>query len=234
MAGAPAGAARPPRPLEDLVGPGWAPALEPVADRIAAMGALLRADLAAGRTFLPAPDRILAALSRPFDDVRVLILGQDPYPTPGHATGLAFSVAPAVRPLPRSLANVFAEYQADLGLPPPSTGDLTPWAERGVLLLNRCLTVAPGRPGSHRGRGWEAITEHVVRALAARRRPLVAVLWGRDAREARPWLRDAPVVEAPHPSPLSAARGFFGSRPFTTVDRLLEGMGADPVDWALP
>jgi uracil-DNA glycosylase len=224
----------PARPLQDLVGPGWATALEPVADRVAAMGDFLRAERAAGRSFLPDPSRVLAAFATPFDDVRVLILGQDPYPTPGHAMGLSFSVQPDVRPIPRSLANIFAEYRADLGLPPPATGDLSPWAAQGVMLLNRCLTVAPNQPGSHRGRGWEAITEQAVRALAMRARPLVGVLWGRDAREARPWLLDAPAVESAHPSPLSASRGFLGSRPFSQVNRHLEAMGAAPVDWALP
>jgi uracil-DNA glycosylase len=227
------------RPLAEVVGPGWDVALAPVAAQVAAMGDLLRADLAAGRPFLPAPDRVLAAFQQPFDDVRVLVLGQDPYPTPGHAMGLSFSVHPDVRPIPRSLANIFDEYEADLGLPRPATGDLSPWADRGVMLLNRCLTVAPGAPGSHRGRGWEAVTEQAIRALGERartdpHRPVVGVLWGRDARDCRPWLQGASCVESPHPSPMSAARGFFGSRPFTAVNRHLRGLGADPVDWRLP
>ncbi len=224
----------PARPLTDLVGPGWADALAPVADDITRMGEMLRAEIQAGRSFLPEPDRVLAAFATPLDQVRVLVLGQDPYPTPGHAMGLSFSVQPDVSPLPRSLANIFREYSDDLGHPAPTTGDLTPWAAQGVMLLNRCLTVRPGAPGSHRGRGWEAVTEQAVRALAARDRPLVAVLWGADARKATPWLGDTPVVESVHPSPLSASRGFFGSRPFSAVDDHLRRLGAEPVDWRLP
>ncbi len=143
------------RPLSEIVEPGWAEALAPVADRIAAMGEFLRAEVAAGRRYLPAGEKVLRAFTQPFADVRVLIVGQDPYPTPGHAVGLSFSVAPDVRPLPGSLVNIFTELQDDLGLPAPSTGDLTPWAESGVLLLNRALTVAPRRPNSHQGKGWE-------------------------------------------------------------------------------
>lgn len=222
------------RPLTEIVGPGWEVALEPVADRISSMGDFLRDELAAGRSFLPQPDRVFAAFAIPFDEVRVLVVGQDPYPTPGHAMGLSFSVQPDVSPLPRSLDNIFTEYATDLGLPRPATGDLSPWAGQGVMLLNRCLTVAPGAPASHRGKGWEAVTEQAIRALAMRDVPLVGVLWGRDARDTRPWLLDAPAVESPHPSPLSASRGFFGSRPFSTVNQHLEALGADPVDWALP
>jgi len=217
------------------VGAGWAEALDPVRDRIAAMGDFLRAELAAGRPFLPAPDRVLAAFATPFDEVRVLLVGQDPYPTVGHPIGLCFSVAPEVRPLPASLRNVFREYAEDLGHPPPQDGDLTPWAEQGVLLLNRVLTVRPGAPASHRGAGWEAVTEQAIRALVGRDRPLVAILWGSDARSLRPVLGDGVgIVESPHPSPLSAARGFFGSRPFSRTNELLVALGAAPVDWRLP
>lgn len=198
------------------------------------MGDFLRAELAAGRTFLPAPDRILAAFAQPFDAVRVLLVGQDPYPTPGHPIGLCFSVAADVRPLPPSLANIFREYSEDLGHPPPSNGDLTPWTRQGVLLLNRCLTVRPGVPASHRGKGWEAITEQAIRALTGRGGPLVAILWGSDARNLKPLLDGVPVVESPHPSPLSASRGFFGSRPFSRANRLLTEQGAEPIDWRLP
>lgn len=218
----------------DVVGPGWPEALEPVRDRIAEVGDFLRAEQAEGRRFLPAGDRILAAFSQPFHAVRVLLVGQDPYPTPGHPIGLCFSVAPDVRPLPGSLANIFREYCDDLGHPRPACGDLTPWTHQGVMLLNRVLTVRPGAPGSHRGRGWEEVTEQAIRALAARGGPLVAVLWGRDARSLRPLLGDVPAVESTHPSPLSARNGFFGSRPFTRVNTLLAEQGADPVDWRLP
>ena len=223
-----------PAPLRDLVAPDWADALAPVAEQVARVGDFLRAELAAGRGYLPAGDRVLRALQQPLVDVRVLVVGQDPYPTPGHPVGLSFSVAPDVRPLPRSLQNIFREYVADLGLPAPTCGDLTPWAEHGVLLLNRVLTVQPGRPGSHRGKGWEAVTEQAIRALVARGGPLVAVLWGRDAQSLQPWLADVPCVTSAHPSPMSADRGFFGSRPFSRVDALLVEQGARPIDWQLP
>jgi uracil-DNA glycosylase len=199
------------------------------------MGDFLRAELADGRGYLPAGVNVLRAFTFPFDDVRVLIVGQDPYPTPGHAVGLSFSVAPDVRPLPRSLDNIFAEYTADLGFPQPVNGDLTPWAQQGVMLLNRVLTVRPGNPASHRGKGWEAVTECAMRALVARGTPLVAILWGRDASTLRPMLGDTVgVIESPHPSPLSASRGFFGSQPFSRANTLLAGMGAEPIDWRLP
>lgn len=222
------------RPLAELVEPGWAQALEPVEGTITAMGEFLRAELAAGRSYLPAGPNVLRAFAQPFDDVRVLIVGQDPYPTPGHAVGLSFSVAPEVRPLPPSLVNIFREYMDDLGYPQPSNGDLTPWAEHGVLLLNRALTVAPRQPAAHRGKGWEEVTEQAIRALVARGTPFVAVLWGRDARNLRPLLGDVPCIESAHPSPMSARHGFFGSRPFSRANALLSGLGADPVDWKLP
>lgn len=198
------------------------------------MGDFLRAEIAAGRTYLPAGNNVLRAFQQPFDQVRVLLVGQDPYPTPGHAVGLSFSVAPDVRPLPGSLENIFRELHSDLGLPRPSNGDLTPWTEQGVLLLNRALTTAPRKPAAHRGKGWEAITEQAIRALVERGGPLVAVLWGRDARNLRPLLGSVPAVESAHPSPMSADRGFFGSRPFSRVNDLLARQGAQPVDWRLP
>ncbi|MGK5630552.1 uracil-DNA glycosylase [Streptomyces sp. URMC 123] len=222
------------RPLSELVEPGWADALRPVAGRIAAMGDFLRAEIAAGRTYLPAGAHVLRAFQQPFDEVRVLILGQDPYPTPGMAIGHSFAVAPEVRQLPGSLENIFRELNADLGLPRPSNGDLTPWTRQGVLLLNRALTTAPRKPGAHRGKGWEEVTEQAIRALVARGKPLVSVLWGRDARNVRPLLGDLPAVESAHPSPMSADRGFFGSRPFSKTNELLVRQGSQPVDWRLP
>jgi uracil-DNA glycosylase len=224
----------PGRPLRELVDPGWADVLEPVAGDVAAMGEFLRAELAAGRSFLPAGANVLRAFSQPFDDVRVLIVGQDPYPTPGHAVGLSFSVGPDVRPLPPSLVNIFREYVDDLGFPEPATGDLSPWAEHGILLLNRALTVAPHRPAAHRGKGWEQVTEQAIRGLTARGTPLVAILWGRDARNLRPLLGGVPCIESAHPSPMSARSGFFGSRPFSRANLLLVQQGAEPVDWKLP
>jgi uracil-DNA glycosylase len=220
--------------LAALIDPGWHAALAPVHDRIAVMGDFLRAEVAAGRRFLPAGADVLAAFRRPLADVRVLLVGQDPYPTPGHPVGLSFSVAPHVRPLPRSLQNILTELRDDLGHPVPESGDLTPWADQGVLLLNRVLTVAQGAPASHRGKGWEEVTEQAITALVARGGPLVAVLWGRDARNLRPLLGTTPIVESAHPSPLSARSGFFGSRPFSRVDALLAQQDAEPVDWRLP
>ncbi|PZT73626.1 MULTISPECIES: uracil-DNA glycosylase [unclassified Streptomyces] len=222
------------RPLNEVVEPGWADALAPVAGRIAAMGDFLRAEIAAGRTYLPAGANVLRAFQQPFEDVRVLIVGQDPYPTPGMAIGLSFAVSPDVRRLPESLENIYRELHADLGLPRPSNGDLTPWTRQGVLLLNRALTTAPRSPGAHRGKGWEEVTEQAIRALAARGKPLVSVLWGRDARNVRPLLGGLPAIESAHPSPRSADRGFFGSRPFSRVNELLAAQGAEPVDWRLP
>ena len=219
-----------PEPLNKVVEAGWADALEPVADQITRMGAFLRAEIAAGRRYLPAGENVLRAFTQPFADVRVLIMGQDPYPTPGHPVGLSFSVDPGVRRLPGSLLNIFREYSQDLGYPAPATGDLTPWTEQGVLLLNRVLTVQPGKPGSHRGKGWEEITEQAIRALVGRDKPLVAILWGRDARNLAPMLGSTPIIESAHPSPYSADRGFFGSHPFSRANELLEKQGGDPID----
>ena len=219
--------------LTDVVEAGWADALAPVAGQIKAMGEFLRAEIAAGRSYLPAGKNILRAFTQPFADVRVLIVGQDPYPTPGHPVGLSFSVEPDVRPVPRSLQNIYRELHTDLGLPTPSNGDLTPWSKHGVLLLNRCLTVAPGRPASHRGKGWELVTDQAIRALAARGAPLAAILWGRDARSLAPLLGPVPRIESAHPSPMSAANGFFGSKPFSRANAALAAQGSAPVDWSL-
>ena len=224
----------PPAALTELVHPSWAAALEPVAGTIASLGGFLREEVAAGRGYLPAGGHVLRAFEQPLDGVRVLIVGQDPYPTPGHAVGLSFSVAPDVQPVPRSLVNIFQELQTDVGLPRPSTGDLSPWAEQGVLLLNRVLTVRPGQPASHRGTGWETVTAQAISALVSRGGPLVAILWGRDARNLVPHLGGIPAIESAHPSPLSARSGFFGSRPFSRANELLAQQGAAPIDWRLP
>jgi uracil-DNA glycosylase len=217
-----------------LMAPDWAEALAPVDDRIAAMGRFLRAELAAGRSYLPAGDDVFRAFRRPLRDVRVLIVGQDPYPTPGHPIGLSFAVARDVRALPGSLRNIYQELSVDLGIPPATHGDLTGWADQGVMLLNRVLTVRPHDAASHRGRGWEEITDCAISSWVRHGGPAAAILWGRDAQTLRPSLGHVPWVESAHPSPLSAARGFFGSRPFSRVNRLLEEQGAPPVDWALP
>ncbi|WP_315559933.1 uracil-DNA glycosylase [Corynebacterium durum] len=218
-----------PLPVEE----GWATVLEPVADRIHSMGDFLREENASGRGYLPAGNDVLRAFTYPFNEVKVIIVGQDPYPTPGHAMGLSFSTAPGVRPLPRSLVNIFKEYSSDLGLPMPEDGDLTPWSEQGVALFNRVLSVQPGKAGSHRGKGWEEVTEHALRALAERGKPLVAILWGRDAQNTQKFLGDTACICSPHPSPLSAARGFFGSKPFSHANELLVQQGAEPVNWQL-
>lgn len=210
------------------VHPSWQEPLASVEDRIHAMGDFLRAQPA----YLPAGKDILRAFQDPFEDVRVLILGQDPYPTPGHPMGLSFSTQPGVKP-PRSLVNIYAELFDDLGIPPRPDGDLSSWASQGIMLLNRVLTVAPGEPGSHRGKGWEKVTEVAIRALAQRGTPLVAILWGKDAQSAKAFLGDTPCIMSPHPSPLSARRGFFGSRPFSRANEALIAQGGGGVDWAL-
>jgi uracil-DNA glycosylase len=214
--------------------PAWAAALEPVADRIAAMGDFLRAENAAGRGYLPGGPNVLRAFRYPLAEVRVLIVGQDPYPTPGHPIGLSFAVEGHVRPIPRSLQNIYRELRSDLGIEPPAHGDLTGWSQNGVMLLNRVLTVQPGAPASHRGKGWEPVTEHAIRTLVARSQPMVAILWGRDAATLRPLLGDTPVVASAHPSPMSADRGFFGSKPFSRANDLLVAQGGSAVDWSLP
>jgi uracil-DNA glycosylase len=220
------------------LGPGWAQALAAAdpgfGSALTELADTLEARSAAGATWLPAPDQVLRALTVPLADVRVLILGQDPYPTPGHPVGLAFAADRAVRPLPRSLVNVYRELADDLGVASPAHADLGAWADRGVLLLNRVLTVEQGRAGSHRTLGWQRVTDAVVRALARRGGPLVAVLWGRDAQAVRPLLGEITVIESAHPSPLSARRGFFGSRPFSRANADLVRQGATPIDWALP
>jgi uracil-DNA glycosylase len=183
----------------------------------------------------PPEAEVFASLElTPLERVRVLILGQDPYHRPGQAHGLAFSVRPGVKP-PPSLANIFRELRDDRGCPPPASGSLVPWAEQGVLLLNAVLTVREGEPNSHRGKGWERFTDAIIRAVAARSDPVAFVLWGGPAG------RKEPLVAAPHsvhrsahPSPLSARRGFFGSRPFTAVDDALARAGGEPVRWCLP
>ncbi len=198
--------------------------------------AFLVAELAAGRGFFPPGRRVFNALRlTPLDDVRVVILGQDPYHGRGQAMGLAFSV-PAGVPPPPSLRNIFVELGTDLGLPAPGTGDLTPWAERGVLLLNSVLTVAPGSPASHAGKGWEAFTDRVIAELSARREGIVFLLWGRYAQQ-KGAIVDATrhhMLTAAHPSPYSASSGFFGCRHFSRANALLEDGGRPPVDWRLP
>lgn len=222
-----------PKPLTELISPDWAAALEPVEPQIHRMGDFLRHEMAEGRSYLPAGDAVLRAFTLPMSQVRVLIVGQDPYPTVGHPVGLSFSVDRHVRPLPRSLQNIYTELYDDLGIAPCEHGDLSGWFNQGVLLLNRCLTVQPGHPASHRGKGWEDVTACAIDALAHRGSPLVAILWGRDAQSLEPMLGGIPIVKSSHPSPMSARYGFLGSRPFSRTNELLERQGADPIDWDL-
>lgn len=222
-----------PTPLRDLVHPSWAQALAPAQDTVAELGTFLREEVTAGRGYLPPGPQVLRVFDQPLDDVRVLIVGQDPYPTVGHAVGMSFSVAPDVRPIPRSLSNIYTELVDDLGVSMPTNGDLTPWTEQGVMLLNRVLTVRAGAPASHRGKGWELVTAMAIDALVKRGGPLVAILWGRDARSLASSLGDVPTVQSAHPSPLSARSGFFGSKPFSTANDLLRSQGGEPIDWTL-
>ncbi|WP_226532683.1 uracil-DNA glycosylase [Microbacterium paraoxydans] len=216
---------------DGLIAADWAEALAPAQETITGLGDRLRAEQQAGHGYLPSGENVLRAFRRPLADVRVLITGQDPYPTPGHPIGLSFAVDREVRPLPRSLTNIYKERESDLGIPPAPHGDLTAWSDQGVLLLNRVLTVRPGAAASHRGWGWEKVTELAIRALVARDQPLVAVLWGKDAANLQPMLGPTPVIASAHPSPLSASRGFFGSRPFSRANALLAEQGAAAVDW---
>jgi len=184
----------------------------------------------------PPPDEVFAALHlTPYADVRVVILGQDPYHGPGQAHGLAFSVRPGVPP-PPSLANVFKELEADLGITPPDHGSLIPWARQGVLLLNTTLTVRARSAGSHQKKGWEVFTDQVLRAVNDKPETVVFVLWGASARSKKQLIDTSrhTIIESPHPSPLSAHRGFFGSRPFSRTNQALVAAGRQPIDWALP
>jgi len=219
--------------VQSSVHPSWLPVFEGLSAEISAVRHFLEGETVAGRQWLPEPSQVLRAFTLPRDRVKVVILGQDPYPTPGHSVGLAFCIAPEVA-LPRSLVNIFSELQSDLGVGPPSNGDLTPWAEQGVLLLNSALTVRSGASGSHRGHGWEQITSAVIAALAHRPEGApVAILWGKDAQTYCSEFDPRFVITSPHPSPLSARRGFFGSKPFSRTNELLQQRGLTPIDWEL-
>lgn len=215
------------------IAPDWAEALAPLVPELSLISRFLDRERAAGHEVLPARERVLAAFGAPLSRVRVLIVGQDPYPTPGHPIGLSFAVDRNVQPLPRSLQNISRELVDDLGIEPLPHGDLGQWADAGVLLLNRVLTVRAGEAGSHRKCGWESVTEHAIRALVARGGPLVAILWGNDAQKLAPLLAGVPVIASAHPSPLSARRGFFGSKPFSRANEALAAQGAAPIDWEI-
>jgi uracil-DNA glycosylase len=223
-----------PPALTESIDSGWAAALAPVAAVIAKLDEFLEGEVAAGRGYLPAEENVFRAFTYPFADVRVLIVGQDPYPSLGHPIGLSFAVDRAVRPIPRSLWNIYKELRSDVGVTPPTHGDLSAWSDQGVMLLNRVLTVQPGKSGSHRRKGWEAVTATAIHALADRGGPLVAILWGKDAIALEPMLGSVPVIKSVHPSPLSAGGGFFGSHPFSRANAALVAQGADPIDWTLP
>ena len=225
----------------DAIPESWRPALEgalasPEARRL---GGWLRAEEDAGKTiYPPRGSRLRAFELAPLDAVKAVILGQDPYHGPGQATGLAFSVPPGER-IPPSLRNIYKELESDLGLPPPRHGDLRHWAEQGVLLLNASLTVEAGSAGSHAGKGWEAVTDAAIAAVAARSQPTVFILWGSHAQHKAAriprLLRESPhlVISSPHPSPLSAHRGFFGSRPFSRTNDFLSSREREEIDWSL-
>jgi uracil-DNA glycosylase len=221
------------KPLNEIMSPDWAEAMAGVEGQIHQMGDFLRAEVAAGRRFLPAPENVFRAFGTPLNDVKVLIVGQDPYPDPRFPVGLSFSVQPEMRPIPQSLQNIYKEIVDDVGGTVPVNGDLSGWAEQGVMLLNRTLTVQAGRPNSHQGKGWEPITETAIKALNDRDRPLVAILWGSNARQLKLFLTNPKIkiIESVHPSPLSAQRGFFGSKPFSQTNDYLEEQGLTPVKW---
>lgn len=224
--------------MQPRMDPSWLEMLGPELEQpyMRELRTFLVDEVASGRRFYPPADRVFRALEvTPFDAVRVVLLGQDPYHGPGQAMGLCFSVPKGVPP-PPSLQNLFEELADDVGVPTPTSGDLTPWAERGVLLLNAVLTVSPGRAGSHAGKGWERFTDRAVQALSERREGLVFLLLGRYAQQKGAVVDRTrhDVVAAAHPSPLSASSGFFGSRPFSRANALLEARGGEPVDWRLP
>lgn len=226
---------------QDAIPDSWRAALAPVLETSEArrLGGWLRAEEEAGKTIYPPRGTRLAALeATPLDQVRVVILGQDPYHGPGQAHGLSFSVQDGVR-FPPSLLNIFKELESDLGVARPTSGNLTPWAKQGVLLLNNTLTVEAGKAGSHAGRGWDAITDACVAAVVASGNPCVFVLWGSHAKKKAGRVKGLGsaehhlVLSSVHPSPLSAHGGFFGSRPFSQANAFLEAQGRGVIDWSL-
>lgn len=216
------------------VDPSWLPVLAPVSEALERAAHEVSTAESAGARVFPVRENVLRALRAPIESVRVLILGQDPYPTAGHAVGLAFSVSPEKAPLPGSLRNIFRELVDDIGCASPGSGDLTPWSDQGVMLLNRVLTVREGEAGSMRRCGWEEVTLAIVTALAAQPAPPVAILWGADAHRLADEFPAGSCILSTHPSPLSAYRGFFGSRPFSRANELLVARGDTGVNWALP
>ncbi len=223
-----------PTPFVSQLDPSWKLALTDHLDKLEAIESFIESENEVGITYLPPHDQVLRAFTQPINSIKVVIVGQDPYPTQGDAHGLAFSVEPNVR-IPRSLSNIYQELSTDLGCPTPTTGDLRPWASQGVLLLNRVLTVRSGASGSHHGHGWEEFTEAAISGLLTHLEiPPVFILWGKPAQKLLPLVGQAPVVWSSHPSPLSARKGFFGSRPFSRTNAILVSRGQGPIDWRLP
>lgn len=210
----------------DRIDPEWLDALGAVTSKIEEIEASL-----AGEDFQPNASHVLRALEYPLSKVRVVIFGQDPYPNPGHATGLAFSVPKSVRPIPRTLTNIYRELHDDIGCAIPNSGDLTPWAEQGIALINRILTTTPGRSAGHLNLNWQGVTNEIARVLGERE--IIAILWGNYARQLSQHFVNELVIASVHPSPLSAHRGFFGSKPFSRTNQLLEGQSKRAIDWSL-
>lgn len=212
----------------------WVQVLEPLDAELRHIATDLAARSLAGEQILPEPEVMLRALTLPLAKTKVLIIGQDPYPTPGHANGLAFAAAKNVRPLPRSLRNIYKELLADVAVPEAPHPDLSPWHSQGVLLLNQVFSVTAGAAGSHQKLGWAPIVEAIITALNNRPQAVIAVLWGAHAQKLAVLLDRSEQLCSAHPSPLSASRGFFGSRPFSAINRLLSASGQESIDWQLP
>lgn len=221
------------KPLNELILEDWAEALKPVEPEIRKMGDFLRGEIKLGKKILPAPENIFRAFKTPLKDIKVLIVGQDPYPDPRYPVGLSFSVKPEMKPIPQSLQNIYKEIITDIGGEMPENGDLSDWQKQGVMLLNRTLTVESGKPNSHQGKGWEKITEEAIKALNDRDKPMVAILWGNNARQLKGFLTNPKIkiIESAHPSPLSASRGFFGSKPFSQTNEYLKQQNITPIKW---
>lgn len=212
----------------------WVSVLEPLDGVLQDIAQQLALRSQAGEQILPAPEVMLRALLLPLAKTKVLVIGQDPYPTPGHANGLAFAAEKNVRPLPRSLRNIYKELHADLAVSEAPHPDLSAWHDQGVLLLNQVFSVTAGLAGSHQKLGWSPVVEAIIGALNSRKNPVVAVLWGAHAQKLSPLMGNMPQVHGVHPSPLSASRGFFGSKPFSQINRHLTDAGQVPIDWKLP
>lgn len=217
-----------------VIDPSWVPTLLPLSGQLRAISQELSARSATGEKILPDPALMLRALQLPVDRVKVLIVGQDPYPTPGHAIGLSFATDSQVRPLPRSLANIYRELHDDLGIIPARHGDLSAWQDQGVMLLNQVFSVTATQAGSHQKIGWTQISSAILDRLNQCTPAVVALLWGKHAQKQAEHLSHMVQLPSAHPSPLSASRGFFGSKPFSAVNRQLRALGREEVCWQLP